>query len=101
MEAGSETRVVKTYKAVDEHLCCDLNGEAVILSLVTGKYYGVNAVGAAIWAMIRKPSTFKGIQEELKKVYEVDDDTCRNEVQEFLERMNSEGLIEIRDETVS
>ena len=36
----------------DDVLYCDLGGEAVIANLVTGKYYGLDQVGARAWALL-------------------------------------------------
>ena len=59
-EALAESR----YSAIKEHLYSELNGEAVILSLTTGKYYGINAVGVSIWAAVQNPTTFHHNQQK-------------------------------------
>lgn len=100
--SGNPARVVENsatsnfnYRAVNEHLCCDLNGEAVILSLKTGKYYGLNAVGARIWELIQFPVCASAIEDAILAEYEVEGDLCRREVAAFLSKMAAEGLIEI------
>ena len=85
------------FSADKEHLYSDMEGEAVILSLKNGKYYGVNSVGAYIWATLQNPISFQDIQAGLMREYSVDEETCRREVSAFLERMTEEGLIEILD----
>lgn len=86
------------FTANKEHLYSDLNGEAVILSLKNGKYYGVNGVGAFIWSTIQNPVSLQDIQTTVMGEYEVDEATCRQKVLSFLEKMVEEGLIEILDE---
>lgn len=86
------------YKAVKEHLCCDLNGTSVILSLASGKYFGVNSVGSFIWSIIQDSKTFDEIQELVLDEFEVEVEVCRKEVQLFLEKMKKHNLIEISDE---
>lgn len=34
---------------------CDLGGEAAILHLTTGTYYGLDPVGARIWTLLEQP----------------------------------------------
>jgi hypothetical protein len=88
----------KKYKAVAEHLSCDLVGEAVILNMKNGRYYGVNSVGASIWAAIQTPVSFENLQSAIMAEYEVDVETCDQAVRSFLEKMASEDLVEILDE---
>lgn len=86
---------VVRYKVISEHLCCDLNGEAVVLSLKNGKYYGLNSVGSRIWELIQTPMSADEIESVLLSEYEVDRDECRKEVSEFLKEMKAQELIEI------
>lgn len=88
----------RKFVADKEHLYSELNGEAVILSLKNGKYYGVNAVGAVIWTLIQNPATFQDIQTKLMSEYDVDETTCRREVLSFLEKMAKDDLIKVVNE---
>lgn len=83
------------FKAIREHLISDLDSRAVILSLVNGKYYGLNSVGLAIWMLIQTPSTITEIETSLLQQYDVDRETCHQEVTTFLETMLGEALVEI------
>lgn len=89
------------FKAVKDHLYSDLNGEAVVLSLKNGKYYGLNGVGASIWKTMQTPITFKEIKTAVMQEYEVDDATCDKEVLSFLVKMTEEQLVEILNETTA
>jgi hypothetical protein len=86
------------YTTIKEHLYSDLEGEAVILSLKNGKYYGINGVGACIWKAMENPANLREIQSAVMREYDVDKETCRREVLSFLEKMTAEELIEISDE---
>ena len=86
------------FVAIKEHLYSDLNGEAVILSMKNGKYYGLNQVGKSIWNAIKDPTNLEEIQSCVMLEYEVDEDTCHREVLSFLQKMFGEGLIEVLDE---
>ena len=76
MVAGSSQTLInkRRYRAIREHLVSDLDTKAVILSLKNGKYYGLNKVGLAIWALIQKPSTIAEIEEALLQEYAVDEE---------------------------
>ena len=91
----------RRFARIKQHLYSDLNGEAVILSIKNGKYYGLNAVGASVWNALDHPSNFSDILAAVMGEYEVDESVCRHEVHSFLERMVAEGLVEVLDEKVA
>jgi len=43
-----------TVMVADDVVSCDLDGEAAILNLKDGVYYGLDPVGAKIWNLINK-----------------------------------------------
>ncbi len=97
-ETSSNSVKIRRFRAIKDHLFSDLAEEAVILSLRNGKYYGVNHVGAAIWSIIQEPVTLSELESALMKEYEVDEATCRAEVETFLDNMIREELIDVIDE---
>jgi hypothetical protein len=42
-----------TVVASGDHVACDLDGDAVILHLSTGTYFGLNAVASQVWKLIQ------------------------------------------------
>lgn len=86
------------FGAIKDHLFSEIKGEGVILSLKNGKYYGVNPVGASIWQAIQSPATLPEIQAAVVQEYDVDEETCRQEVLTFLEQMVNEELVEVSNE---
>ncbi|QSJ19250.1 lasso peptide biosynthesis PqqD family chaperone [Nostoc sp. UHCC 0702] len=84
-----------------EQISSDLDGEAVILNLKSGVYYGLNAVGASIWNLIQQPKTISEIQDALLAQYEVEPEQCDRDLFAMLQEMEAEGLIEVSDETVA
>lgn len=82
-----------------EQLSCDLAGEAVILSLQKGAYYGLDAVGARIWDLIQQPRTVNEIRDAIVAQYEVEPDRCESDLLELLQKLAAQGLIEVKDET--
>lgn len=80
---------------------CDVAGEAVILSLKSGMYYGLEGVGARIWNLIREPRVFVDIRDTILQEFAVEPEACEQDAQTFLEAMVAEGLIEVTNETSS
>lgn len=82
-----------------EQVSSDLDGEEVILSLKSGVYYDLNAVGARIWKLIQQPSAVSDILESLLREYEVEPDRCERDLLALLQELATEGLIKIKNET--
>lgn len=86
------------YAAIREHLYSNLNDEAVVLSVKSGKYYGLKGAGVVIWRALETPSTIDEIRSSLMNEYEVEENKCQQEIQTFLAQLIDEGLIEVLDE---
>jgi hypothetical protein len=78
---------------------CDLAGEAAILNLADGVYYGLDPVGASIWHMIQQPMSVEEICRRVMGEYDVEADVCHRDVVALLEQLAARGLIEVRTET--
>ena len=84
-----------------EQISSELNGEAVILNLSSGVYYGLNEVGARIWQIIQAPCSLEKIQNALLEEYDVPPDVCKQEILKLLLELKNANLIEISDETAA
>ena len=72
-----------------------LAGEAAIVNLKNGVYYGLDPVGARIWNLIREPVTFAHIRDSLVEDYDVEPGRAEADIREFLTRLAEQGLVEI------
>jgi hypothetical protein len=93
---GPGTRVVQNR----EPLAVEVDRSIVMMSLDQGKYYGLEGVGGRIWKLIEEPATIAEVCRVLESEFEVDAETCRREVVEFLTQLASEQLIHVVDEAV-
>lgn len=73
----------------------DLDGEKVMMNLDKGEYFMMNEVGSRIWEIISEPINVKEIISTLRNEYEVDEETCKDTVIEFLGRLDNADLISI------
>lgn len=73
----------------------DLDGEKVMMNLDKGEYFMMNEVGSRIWEIISEPINVRRIIDTLCSEYEVDEETCKDTVVEFLGRLNNADLISI------
>jgi hypothetical protein len=79
-----------------DQISCDLAGEAVILNLKNGTYYGLDPVGASIWSLIQEPKTFAEIREALLGIYRVDGSELESDLQALLTQFSEQGLIDVQ-----
>lgn len=76
-----------------ELLTSEVDGEVVMMNIESGKYYGINIVGAEIWKLIENPVSVSDICSELVRTFEIDKPTCESEVLTFLGSLESENLL--------
>lgn len=81
--------------ASPDQVSCPLGEEAAILSLNKTIYYGLNPVGARVWALLRSPTTISDLRDALVREYDVDSERCERDLLELLEKLSIEGLIQI------
>lgn len=77
---------------------CPLREEAAILNMATGKYYGLDAVGAAIWQRIERPASFAEVNAALQSEYDVTPAVAERDLDRFLNDLAAAGLVEIKDD---
>lgn len=93
-----QTLKTSTIITAKDQVWCEMAGEAVILHLKSGIYYGLNPVGARIWSLIQDPRTVDSVLTALVEEYEVDPNRCEQDLFALLQDLQDRGLIEIRAE---
>jgi hypothetical protein len=83
--------------AAKDQVSCDLAGEAAILNVKSGVYYGLDPVGARIWNLMQEPRKVAEIQTAIADEYEVEPERCARDLVGLLEKLLAEGLIEVKD----
>lgn len=89
-------RVQSVVVASSEQVSCPLGEESAILNLKNSVYYGLDSVGACIWNLLREPKSVGELRDTLLAEYDVDAGRCERDLLELLEKMRSEGLIQIQ-----
>lgn len=83
--------------AATDQVSTSLRDEVVILGLSDGVYYGLNEVGARVWALVREPMTVGQIRSVVVAEFDVDPDRALSDVLALLDDLVRHGLVEIRD----
>lgn len=76
----------------------DLGGEAVILDVNNGQYYGLNEVGAQILELIKEPTSVGVVVDALLEKYDANAEQLKEDVFSFLQALEDRGLIYISHE---
>lgn len=74
-------------------LAAKVGDELVMMSAEKGNYIGLSEVGARIWDLIESPMDVDALCSELQSEYDVAPDTCRTEVETFLNELVRHGAI--------
>ncbi len=82
-------------KAAAGQMSCDLAGEAAILNMATGIYYGLDEVGARIWELIQQPASVAKVRDALLEEYDVEAPAVEADLKALLGDMAEHGLIEV------
>jgi hypothetical protein len=72
-----------------------LDGEAVLLQLDTGMYFGMNEVASKVWERIVKGATVREIVEGITAEFEVDEATIEKDLGEFVRALVEKRLCSI------
>ncbi|ORC32661.1 hypothetical protein B4O97_16000 [Marispirochaeta aestuarii] len=91
-----ETKV----KAHDGVLATQLDGEAVLMHVERGIYFGLNEVGAFVWKLMTTPVLVRNLCDAVTEEFDVSLKVCSPDIQALLEKLKDEGLIEIVDRKV-
>jgi hypothetical protein len=87
--------------AAKDQVSCDLAGEAAILNIKNGVYYGLDPVGARIWNLMQEPRAVAEIQDVITSEYDVEPERCARDLVGLLEKLLAEGLIEVKDSSAA
>ena len=75
-----------------------IDGEAIMINLVTGSYYSLDSLGGEVWELLEKSSSNDDIVNQLSLRYEASDEVIRSAVDDLLGQLSREQLI-VTDES--
>jgi Coenzyme PQQ synthesis protein D (PqqD) len=90
-----------TVVVTGEQVSCDLAGEVIILGLRDGVYYGLDAVGARVWAALQERHTIAEIRDQILREYEVDPERCERDLVALIADLVRHSLVRLCDATAS
>ena len=74
-------------------VCREIQGEAVLLNLATGIYFGLDPVGTRVWQLIGEQGSTEKIAEAMLAEYEVDDRRLRQDLDDLIRQLRDKVLV--------
>jgi len=73
----------------------DLAGEAVLLDLASGTYFGLDEIGTRIWQLLGEHGSPERVVAALLAEYEVEEATLRADLDRLIGELHQKGLVRI------
>ena len=73
----------------------NLGGEAVVLHVETGRYYGLNEIGGFILEQSKSPIQVGQLVDQLLKEYDVERSRLLGDLSGFLEHLSAHQLVQL------
>jgi Coenzyme PQQ synthesis protein D (PqqD) len=73
----------------------EMDGDIVMMHISSGQYFGISGVGSRIWALLEHPITLDELISTIVNEYVVDEQTCRNDIQKFMQSLLEQGAAHI------
>ena len=74
----------------------DLDGEGVILDMGSGKYFGLNSVGARIWQLVEQHGGLRLVFDDLCREYDASPDVLEHDLLKLVTDLEQARLVEVR-----
>ncbi len=71
----------------------ELGDQVVMLDTKAGRYYELDAVGTRVWELLEGRLSMAGLRDALTAEFDVDEETCLNDLSGFLEELAALGLV--------
>lgn len=83
----------QTFQPSPDVLSREVDGEAVLLDLGSGTYFGLNAVGVRVWQLLEKGSSVGAMTETLLAEFDVAETELAKDLEDLLGELLAKGLV--------
>ena len=78
-----------------DHVHTEVDGEVLMMHIMTGAYFNLDEVGSFIWRQISQPVTVRALCDAIQARYDVDRQTCEKDALLFIEDLLQDGLVTV------
>lgn len=82
-----------TLRISDDVVFRDLAGEAVLLHVGTGTYFGLDSVGTRMWHLLAEHGSPEKVVETMLTEYTIEEDGLRRDVDRLIGQLMEKGLL--------
>ena len=75
----------------------EVDGEAVLLNLESGKYFGLDQVGTRMWQLLTEHGQVESALRLLLQEYDVTEDRLQQDLIALIDQLASHGLAQVAD----
>lgn len=80
------------YERMPDVIAADMGGETVMVSVSSGKYFGLSGIAPIVWELLAVPISVEELVESICQSHDVDEATCRRDCDVFLDDLIHKGL---------
>jgi hypothetical protein len=84
-----------TARISEDAVFRELEGEAVVLNLAQGTYFGLDEVGTRIWQLIERFGRLDAVRDALLQEFDVDPSTAERDLLDLVSRLAAHGLVDV------
>ena len=74
----------------------ELQGEAVILSLESSTYFGLDPVGTRIWQLCTTHRSLRAVLEAMQEEFDAPSETLQSDLMTFVDELSANGLVKVQ-----
>ena len=93
--SGNDITLDALIEIEENVLFRELSGEAVLLNVETGNYFGLDQVGTRAWALIREHKSLSKVVGLMEAEYDVSRDVLGSDLVALAKELSVHGLVRI------
>ena len=74
----------------------ELDGEAVILNLESGMYFGLDPIGTRIWQLCQEHASIRSVWEAMQAEFDESPETLQSDLLAFINELSTRGLVTLQ-----
>jgi hypothetical protein len=78
---------------VDDVTSAEVDGELLMMRLESDAYFGLDDIGARVWALLAQPTRIGAVVAALVREYDVTPEQCQRDVLRFVGDLAEKGLV--------
>lgn len=78
-----------------EAIATEIDGEVVLMSLITGRTFGLDKRGSRIWGLIEQPRSVADLVSALLQIFDTSAERCEADLKIFLGKLSEAQLVNL------